>query len=86
MDAMQRSDSWAFKPQVYYGILLIAALFGLAGILRIVKGTAKSVNSAATAPSGTSNLEEIKKAKELLDAGAITFAEFEKIKSNAIGR
>ncbi len=30
VDAMNRGDSWAFKPNIYYVIMFIAALFGLA--------------------------------------------------------
>ncbi len=84
MDGMQRVDSWAFKTEAYYGILFIAALFVLAGILRLVLGI--SASSAASKPSvaGESKLDQIKKAKELLDAGAITAAEFEKIKKSAL--
>jgi hypothetical protein len=44
MDAMQRADSWAFKPSLYYLLLFISALFALSGILQLTKG--KGANSS----------------------------------------
>lgn len=41
MDALQRADSWAFKREVYYILLFVSALFGVAGLLRIAKGLKK---------------------------------------------
>lgn len=38
MDALQRSDSWAFKSEVYYALLFLAALVLVAGALRLAKG------------------------------------------------
>lgn len=35
MDALQRGDSWAFKSEAYYGLLLLSALLGIAGIVRV---------------------------------------------------
>ena len=86
MDAMNRADSWAFKPEFYYLFLFISALCGLAGILRIMKGK-KPTNIARIISGGQgSSLEEIRKAKELLDAGAIDASEFEAIKKKALDR
>jgi signal transduction histidine kinase len=42
------------------------------------------IRSVAAAPSGTSSVEELTKAKALLDAGAITPEEFAQIKSRAL--
>lgn len=86
MDAMNRADSWAFKPSFYYVILFIAALCVLAGILRMAKGK-RAPNIAAILSGGeASSLDEIKKAKDLLDAGAIDMSEFEKVKKRALER
>lgn len=85
VDAMNRADSWVFKSGVYYVILFIAALCGLAGILRLAKGK-KTPNISKILSGEGSSLDEIKKAKDLLDAGAIDAAEFEKIKKSALER
>lgn len=34
-DAFQRADSWMFNPNVYYGLMFIAVMLGLAGAYRI---------------------------------------------------
>lgn len=70
IDAMQRADSWAFKPSIYYGILFIAALLALAGVLRLTQGK-KAPNIGKILSGEGSGLDRIKKAKELLDSGAI---------------
>ena len=85
MDEINRAGSWYFKPGMYYVILFIAALFALAGILRLVQG--KKAPKIAQILSGEgSSLDQIKKAKELLDSGAIDAAEFERIKKTALER
>ena len=59
----------------------------MAGILRIMKSGSKPQNATGTISGGAdSRLDEIKKAKELLDAGAINATEFEKIKKEALDR
>ena len=81
-DAAQRADSWVFKQNPYYGLVAFAGLLVLAGILRFIKA-----EKAASSPSGEgSSLDEIRKAKELLDSGAIDATEFEKIKKTALGK
>ena len=79
---IQRPDynSRAFGP---YGILFFAALFALAGILRLAQGK-KASNIGKILSGEGSGLDQIKKAKELLDAGAIDAAEFERIKRSAL--
>ena len=85
VDAMNRGDTWVFKSGIYYVIMFIVALIGLAGIMRLVKG--KKTPEIARILSGEgSSLDQIKKAKELLDSGAIDSAEFEKIKKKALER
>lgn len=84
MDALGRGPTaWAFKPEFYTGILLFAALCGLAGILRIVRGN-RVPNIAKMLSKEESGLERIKAAKELLNAGAIDAAEFDRIKMRAL--
>jgi hypothetical protein len=86
VDAMNRAGSWAFKPGVYYVVLFIAIACGLAGILRIAK-VKKAPRIAKFISGGEgSSLDEIRKAKELLDAGAIDETEFKKIKQRALER
>ncbi len=41
MDAFQREGSWVLKPGAYYVFLFIAAMFGLFGVLRLVKANKK---------------------------------------------
>lgn len=84
MDAIQRGGSWALNPNAYYGCLFFAGLFVLAGIVRFTRGQ-KSPNIENNPSGEGSSLDQIKKAKELLDAGAINAAEFEKIKKKALG-
>ncbi len=83
VDAMNREGSWMFKSGAYYTILFIAALCGLAGVLRLAKGK-KTPNIAKILSGEGSSLDQIKKAKELLDSGAIDATEYEKIKKKAL--
>lgn len=39
IDAISRSISWTFKPELYYGGLFVAALFVIAGIVRFMAKT-----------------------------------------------
>lgn len=78
-DAMHRAQSWVFNPTAYRLILLFAAVIVVAGIVRLVKsGRVPALNAFSGKKS--SDLDSIKKAKELLDEGAIDTTEFETIK------
>lgn len=89
-EMMTKMDSYILKPEVYYGAITIAVLFALGGAINLVKSLQaegkKGLNIGKILTGEGSSLDEIKKAKELLDAGAIDAAEFERIKKSAMER
>ena len=88
-EMLTKADSFILKEPVYYAVLGIAALFAIGGIINVVKSLGAdgktALNVAKSLTGQDTGLEKIKKAKELLDAGAIDAAEFAKIKKEALG-
>ena len=89
-EMITKMDSYIIKPPVYYSAIIIAVLFAIGGAINLVKSLqtdgSKPLNIAKILSGAGSSLDQIKKAKELLDAGAIDAAEFEKIKKDALDR
>ena len=82
---MMDANGYIIKQPLYNGILIIGGLAILSGVINLVRSFqaegATGANSPAAQPAG---LDRIKQAKELLDAGAIDAAEFEKIKKETL--
>jgi uncharacterized membrane protein HdeD (DUF308 family) len=85
---LTKANSFILKEPFYYTVLFIAGLMVLGGVINLVKslrGDGVASNTDKSLSGEGSTLDQIKKAKELLDAGAINADEFEKIKKSALG-
>lgn len=84
-EMMTKMDSYMINEPAYYAFMGVAALLVLLGAGAFFTSLGTPVPAGAAFPPGVgSSLDQIKKAKELLDAGAITAPEFEKIKKTAL--
>lgn len=78
-------DSYILKPPFYYSVMTIAAIFVLGGATTLIKRIIITISDSRS-EGNPSRLDDIKKAKELLDAGAIDQSEYDKIKRSALGQ
>lgn len=82
-ELMIKLDSYILKQPIYYVIMLVAALIAVGGAVSIILSFNTVTPTLLDLPSPNIQLEDLTKAKQLYDSGAIDATEYQKIK-NAI--
>lgn len=85
-EMMTKPNTFILKEGAYYILLMTSAGLILGGVFLFIKGFVGLNPNFAKALSGAkgSRLDELRKAKELLDSGAIDADEFERIKKTEL--